>query len=214
MTVLWAYPFFALIDTGNTAYVWLALVVALPVSGGTRMQEGTVAFLQMIGITAAVARHKAAGLPYLVYLRHPTFGGVLDGAAPTGSSTWTGVGFFVSAAAQGLLLLPVGRFVDTTGRRPAMIIGGRRVPLTRLEREGDVANFIARFPGLTPNAHVALALNSANSFSMTVRALGATPADFGACGGKTALVMRGGIRSFRTRRPATGARADAQAGRG
>jgi MFS transporter, DHA1 family, multidrug resistance protein len=39
------------------------------------------------------------------------------------SSTWTGVGFFVSAAAQGLLLLPVGRFVDTTGRRPAMIFG-------------------------------------------------------------------------------------------
>jgi metabolite-proton symporter len=28
MTVLWAYPFFALIDTGNTTYVWLALVVA------------------------------------------------------------------------------------------------------------------------------------------------------------------------------------------
>jgi acyl-CoA carboxylase subunit beta len=31
----------------------------------------------MIGITAAIARHKEAGLPYLVYLRHPTFGGVL-----------------------------------------------------------------------------------------------------------------------------------------
>jgi hypothetical protein len=45
------------------------------------------------------------------------------------------------------------------------------------EREGDVANFIARFPGLTPNAHVALALNSANSFSMTVRVLGATLTD-------------------------------------
>jgi MFS family permease len=40
------------------------------------------------------------------------------------SATWIGVGFFVSAAAQGLLLLPVGRYVDTTGRRPAMIIGG------------------------------------------------------------------------------------------
>ena len=52
-------------------------LLAAPTSGGTRMQEGTVAFLQMIGITAAVARHKAAGLPYLVYLRHPTFGGVL-----------------------------------------------------------------------------------------------------------------------------------------
>jgi acetyl-CoA carboxylase carboxyl transferase subunit beta len=52
-------------------------LLAAPVSGGTRMQEGTVAFLQMIGITAAIARHKRAGLPYLVYLRDPTFGGVL-----------------------------------------------------------------------------------------------------------------------------------------
>jgi acetyl-CoA carboxylase carboxyl transferase subunit beta len=52
-------------------------LLAAPVSGGTRMQEGTVAFLQMVGITAAIARHKRAGLPYLVYLRNPTFGGVL-----------------------------------------------------------------------------------------------------------------------------------------
>jgi acetyl-CoA carboxylase carboxyl transferase subunit beta len=52
-------------------------LLAAPISGGTRMQEGTVAFLQMIGITAAIARHKEAGLAYLVYLRGPTFGGVL-----------------------------------------------------------------------------------------------------------------------------------------
>lgn len=52
-------------------------LLAAPVSGGTRMQEGTVAFLQMVKISAAIATHKAAGLPYLVYLRHPTTGGVL-----------------------------------------------------------------------------------------------------------------------------------------
>lgn len=52
-------------------------LLASPVSGGTRMQEGTIAFLQMVKITAAVTAHKAAGLPYLVYLRHPTTGGVL-----------------------------------------------------------------------------------------------------------------------------------------
>ncbi len=52
-------------------------LLAAPVSGGTRMQEGTVAFLQMVKISAAVAAHKASGLPYLVYLRNPTTGGVL-----------------------------------------------------------------------------------------------------------------------------------------
>ena len=51
-------------------------LLASPSSGGTRMQEGTVAFLQMVKIAAAVTLHKKAHLPYLVYLRHPTTGGV------------------------------------------------------------------------------------------------------------------------------------------
>ncbi|MFF1876621.1 carboxyl transferase domain-containing protein [Leifsonia sp. NPDC058230] len=51
-------------------------LLAAPASGGTRMQEGTIAFLQMVRITAALVDHKRAGLPYLVYLRHPTTGGV------------------------------------------------------------------------------------------------------------------------------------------
>ncbi len=52
-------------------------LLAAPVSGGTRMQEGTPAFVQMVRISEAVMSHKVAGLPYLVYLRHPTTGGVM-----------------------------------------------------------------------------------------------------------------------------------------
>ncbi|WP_067432384.1 carboxyl transferase domain-containing protein [Nocardioides jensenii] len=52
-------------------------LLAAPISGGTRMQEGTPAFVQMVRISAAVAQHKEAGLPYLVYLRNPTTGGVM-----------------------------------------------------------------------------------------------------------------------------------------
>jgi acetyl-CoA carboxylase carboxyl transferase subunit beta len=62
-------------------------LIALPASGGTRMQEGTAAFLQMLKVTAAVTAHKAAGLPYLVYLRHPTTGGVLASWASLGHIT-------------------------------------------------------------------------------------------------------------------------------
>ncbi|WP_404314510.1 carboxyl transferase domain-containing protein [Prescottella equi] len=51
-------------------------LLASPTSGGTRMQEGTVAFVQMVKIAAAIAAHKSAHLPYLVYLRNPTTGGV------------------------------------------------------------------------------------------------------------------------------------------
>lgn len=51
-------------------------LLAAPSSGGTRMQEGAMAFVQMIKITQAVVAHKRSGLPYLVYLRDPTTGGV------------------------------------------------------------------------------------------------------------------------------------------
>lgn len=50
---------------------------AAPASGGTRMQEGTPAFVTMVKISGAVAAFKAAQLPYITYLRHPTTGGVL-----------------------------------------------------------------------------------------------------------------------------------------
>ena len=70
-------------------------LIALPASGGTRMQEGTVAFLQMVKITAAVTAHKAARLPYVVYLRHPTTGGVLASWASLGHLTLAEPGAFI-----------------------------------------------------------------------------------------------------------------------
>lgn len=51
-------------------------ILATAASGGTRMQEGTPAFVQMVEISHALMTHRAAGLPYLAYLRHPTTGGV------------------------------------------------------------------------------------------------------------------------------------------
>lgn len=70
-------------------------LLASPSSGGTRMQEGTVAFLQMVKIAAAVQLHKRAHLPYLVYLRHPTTGGVF--------ASWGSLGH-VTVAEPGALI--------------------------------------------------------------------------------------------------------------
>lgn len=70
-------------------------LLAAPASGGTRMQEGTVAFVQMVKVTAAIAAHKAAGLPYLVHLRHPTTGGVF--------ASWGSLGH-VTTAEPGALI--------------------------------------------------------------------------------------------------------------
>jgi acetyl-CoA carboxylase carboxyl transferase subunit beta len=51
------------------------------------MQEGAPAFARMPAIAAAVAAHRAAGLPYVVYQRHPTTGGVLASWASLGHLT-------------------------------------------------------------------------------------------------------------------------------
>lgn len=62
-------------------------VLASTASGGTRMQEGTVAFVAMVKIAAAVAAHQAEGLPYLTYLRHPSTGGALASFGSLGQVT-------------------------------------------------------------------------------------------------------------------------------
>ncbi|HSI94369.1 MAG TPA: carboxyl transferase domain-containing protein, partial [Jiangellaceae bacterium] len=80
-------------------------LVASPASGGTRLQEGTLAFVQMARISAALAGHRAAGLPYLVYLRHPTTGGVL--------ASWGSLGQ-VTAAEPGALIGLLGPRVQRT----------------------------------------------------------------------------------------------------
>ena len=82
-------------STGHAAPVRLVLAVeratreglpliGAPASGGTRMQEGTSAFVGMVKIAAAVTAHRDAGLPYLVYLPPPTPGGVLASWGPPG----------------------------------------------------------------------------------------------------------------------------------
>lgn len=70
-------------------------LLAGPASGGTRMQEGTVAFLSMVKITAAVMDHKQSGLPFLIYLRHPTTGGVF--------ASWGSLGHFTVAEPGALI---------------------------------------------------------------------------------------------------------------
>lgn len=77
-------------------------LIAATSSGGTRMQEGTPAFVTMIDICRAVVDHKAAGLPYLVYLRHPTTGGVF--------ASWGSLGH-VTVAEPGALVGFVGPMV-------------------------------------------------------------------------------------------------------
>ncbi len=53
-------------------------------SGGARMQEGIFSLMQMAKVSAAIARLKDSGVPYLAILADPTFGGVTASFAMLG----------------------------------------------------------------------------------------------------------------------------------
>ncbi len=63
-------------------------VIAVCRSGGTRMQEGTPAFVKMLSIGAAISEHREAGLPYLCYLMDPAMGGALAAWGMQGHLVW------------------------------------------------------------------------------------------------------------------------------
>ena len=59
-------------------------LIVVSASGGARMQEGILSLMQMAKISAALARLRAAGLPYLSVLTDPTTGGVTASFAMLG----------------------------------------------------------------------------------------------------------------------------------
>ncbi len=59
-------------------------LVCFAASGGARMQEGMLSLMQMARTSAAIQRMKDAGLPYIVVLTHPVYGGVTASLAMIG----------------------------------------------------------------------------------------------------------------------------------
>jgi acetyl-CoA carboxylase carboxyl transferase subunit beta len=65
-----------LIAAARLAVSQQAALIAIPASGGARMQEGILSLMQMPRTIIAVDEVKEAGLPYIVLLTDPTTGGV------------------------------------------------------------------------------------------------------------------------------------------
>ncbi len=65
-----------LITAADAAVADGAALIAIPASGGARMQEGMLSLVQMPRTVLAVEQVREAGLPYIVLLTDPTTGGV------------------------------------------------------------------------------------------------------------------------------------------
>lgn len=75
------------VAAAKLALMQKAPLVAIPASGGARMQEGILSLMQMPRTTIAVDLVKEAGLPYIVVLTDPTTGGVTASFAMLGDIT-------------------------------------------------------------------------------------------------------------------------------
>lgn len=62
----------------------LPVVIVSGSGGGARMHEGIFSLMQMAKVSAAIARHNAAGCLYISVLTHPTMGGVAASFASLG----------------------------------------------------------------------------------------------------------------------------------
>jgi acetyl-CoA carboxylase carboxyl transferase subunit beta len=85
-----------------------AALIAVPASGGARMQEGILSLMQMARTTVAVDRVKDRGLPYIVLLTDPTTGGV--------TASFAMLGDFQIAEPGTLIGFAGARVIETTIR--------------------------------------------------------------------------------------------------
>ena len=89
-------------------------LIVVSASGGARMQEGTLALMQLVKTLAAIERLRGAGVPFLSVLSDPTTGGVFASFAAVGDINIAEpnalIGFAGSRVAAGTIAqeLPVG----------------------------------------------------------------------------------------------------------
>jgi acetyl-CoA carboxylase carboxyl transferase subunit beta len=143
-------------------------LLASPASGGTRLQEGAIAFLQMIKVTSAVVDHKAAGLPYMVHLRHPTTGGVLASWGSLGHVTMAEpgalIGFLGPRVFEALLGAPFPAGIQVAEHLYAHGLVDAVVPVDRIADtvhrvlevvDGEIDGVVDTSAAQTPHDHPA-----------------------------------------------------------
>ena len=89
-----------LIAAARLAVLQQAALLAVPASGGARMQEGILSLMQLPRTVIAVEEVKEAGLPYIVLLTDPTTGGVSASFAMLGDIAMAEPGAIVGFAGQ------------------------------------------------------------------------------------------------------------------
>jgi len=128
--------------------------VCFTASGGARMQESLFSLMQMAKTSAALGRLRAAGLPYIVVLTHPTTGGVSASFAMLGDLNLAEPGALIGFAGQRVIEQTVREKLPEGFQRSEFLLekGAIDMIIDRRELRDVVARSLAMLQRLSADA--------------------------------------------------------------
>lgn len=97
-------------------------VIVFTASGGARMQEGIFSLMQMVKVSAAVAKHCEAGLLYITILTDPTTGGVTASFAMLGDIILAEPGALIGFAGPRVIEQTIGQKLPAGFQRAEFLL--------------------------------------------------------------------------------------------
>ena len=124
-------------------------VVLLQASGGARMQEGILSLMQMAKSVAALERLRAARLPFLSVLLHPTTGGVAASFAFLGDVNIAEPGALIGFAGARVIESTIRQTLPEGFQRAEFLLDHGMVDMIvpRLEMRSRIATLLGHLTG-------------------------------------------------------------------
>ena len=139
----------ALLAAARLAVLQEAPLIAIPSSGGARMQEGILSLMQMPRTTIAIDEVKEAGLPYIVVLTDPTTGGVSASFAMLGDIAVAEPGAIIGFAGARVIEKTIGEKLPEGFQRAEYLLDHGMVDMVVHRR--DLRDTLVRILSLLTN---------------------------------------------------------------
>jgi len=119
-------------------------VVLTQASGGARMQEGILSLMQMAKTVAALERLRAAGLPFISVLLHPTTGGVAASFALLGDVNLAEPKALIGFAGPRVIEQTIRQTLPEGFQRSEFLLAHGMIDriVSRLEMKSEIARII------------------------------------------------------------------------
>ena len=141
----------AMLAAAKLAVLQEATLIAVPASGGARMQEGALSLMQMPRTIIAADMVKEAGLPYIVLLSDPTTGGVSASFAMVGDITLAEPGAIIGFAGARVIEETIHEKLPDGFQRAEYLLDHGMVDM--VVPRGELRATIGRLLGLLRDRH-------------------------------------------------------------